>query len=1223
MPPEGKTVERALSGGESHQYKISLSSGQYLHLVVDQRGIDVVVTLFGPDDRKIIEVDSPNGTQGPEPVLAVAEASGTYRLEVRSGEAAAEAGRYQIKTLRLHAPTEQDRERLAAERVMQEAGLLAAKATPESLRKAINQYEEALAVWRKLGERPFEASALTAIAMAYSTLGEKQKTIEFYSQAIPVLRAAGDRVAESITLNSLGVTYYLLGENQKAIDTFDQGLALSRALGDRAGEATALSFLGLGYQNLGDNRKAIDFHSQALALKRAMGDRSMEATLLSSIGRMYGELGERRKSLEYYNQALPVLRAQGARDVEAATLSNMGMSYNELGEREKAIDFLNQALALTQALGSRAGEAHVLGNIGTVYRQLGDTEKAIDYQNQAIQILRALGDNDKLATAVNNIAIAYQTVGEMQKALDHFNQSLAIVKAIGDQVRIANTLGNLGTLYNALDDKPQALEYFNQALPIVRAVGARPTEAITLSNIGYVYQDQGEYQKALDYFNEALPILRAIEDRDGEATALNNIGWVYKDMGEKQKALDFLSQALELKRTIGDRAGEGAVLFGIGRIYAGLGDKQKALDYFARALPLNRETGDRRGESMTLYGIAEAARDLGNLSEARAQIESAIKIIESLRTKIDSKELRESYFASVQKFYEFYIDLLMRLNQRRPSEGFDAAALRANERGRARSLLELLTEAHADIRQGVDLKLLARERMLQQQLNAKTEQQIRPLGGKHTPEQTEALNKEIVKLTTEYQQVQSEIRATSPRYAALTQPVPLSLGEIQQQVLDPDTLLLEYSLGEERSFLWAVTPTSINSYELPKRSEIEKLARQFYETLTFPNKRNQTAEDTRGPRIAKGADSQNMNETATRMSDMLLSPVTTLLGSKRLLIVADGALQYVPFGALPKPVVSGQLPVVSGERSKGPARKAKSDGQKPGNKNWSLTTDHRPLIVDHEIVSLPSASTLAVLRRELNGRKPAEKTIAVLANPVFSAQDARVSTARTGVQPDERTTKMGDQRGLSVKVQKAAAETGVSDGRVDIPPLPGTRREAERILSFAPEPEGMKATDFAANRETATGKQLSHYRFVHFATHGFLNSEHPELSGIVLSLVNEKGEPQNGFLLANEVYNLNLPAELVVLSACQTGLGKEVKGEGLVGLTRGLMYAGAARVVVSLWSVDDEATSELMTHFYREMLKKGVRPAAALREAQVNMWKQNRWRAPYYWAAFVLQGEWK
>ena len=169
----------------------------------------------------------------------------------------------------------------------------------------------------------------------------------------------------------------------------------------------------------------------------------------------------------------------------------------------------------------------------------------------------------------------------------------------------------------------------------------------------------------------------------------------------------------------------------------------------------------------------------------------------------------------------------------------------------------------------------------------------------------------------------------------------------------------------------------------------------------------------------------------------------------------------------------------------------------------------------------------------------------------------------------------------------------------------------------------MKALDFEANRATAMSDQLSQYRYVHFATHGLADSERPELSTIVLSLYDEQGRPQDGFLRAHEVYNLNLPAEMVTLSACETGLGKLTKGEGLVSLTRGFMYAGAARVVVSLWSVNDRATAELMTKFYRRVLIEGERPASALRSAQVEMWRDKRWGAPYYWAAFTLQGEWR
>jgi CHAT domain-containing protein len=169
----------------------------------------------------------------------------------------------------------------------------------------------------------------------------------------------------------------------------------------------------------------------------------------------------------------------------------------------------------------------------------------------------------------------------------------------------------------------------------------------------------------------------------------------------------------------------------------------------------------------------------------------------------------------------------------------------------------------------------------------------------------------------------------------------------------------------------------------------------------------------------------------------------------------------------------------------------------------------------------------------------------------------------------------------------------------------------------------MQSLDFAASRAAATSPELINYRYIHFASHGFLNSANPELSGILLSMVDQQGRSQNGFIQAHEIYNLKLAAEVVVLSACQTGLGKEIKGEGLVGLTRGFMYAGAARVMASLWKVDDEATADLMVQLYNGILKQGLRPAAALRAAQVAMWKEKQWAAPYYWAAFILQGEWK
>jgi CHAT domain-containing protein len=334
---------------------------------------------------------------------------------------------------------------------------------------------------------------------------------------------------------------------------------------------------------------------------------------------------------------------------------------------------------------------------------------------------------------------------------------------------------------------------------------------------------------------------------------------------------------------------------------------------------------------------------------------------------------------------------------------------------------------------------------------------------------------------------------------------------------------------------------------------------------------------------------------------MLLGPVASQLGRKRLAIVADGALQYISFAALPAP----------------------SSGNDEGRISRA---EPQPLFVEHEIVSLPSASTLATLRRETAGRKPAVKSLAVLADPVFADDDTRVrrNVGKAGAKEKTRSANSDETDIVSLQMSRSGRETGVIGAEGAFGRLLSTRREATAILTLVPERDRMQALDFEASRTTALRPELGEYRIVHFATHGMLNNIHPELSGIVLSLVDKEGKPQDGFLRLQDIYNLKLSAELVVLSACQTGLGKEIKGEGLIGLTRGFMYAGAPRVVASLWKVDDRATSELMKRFYQGLLgPEALRPAAALRQAQLSIWKEKQWRAPYYWAAFVLQGEWK
>lgn len=1032
--------ERELKGGETQSFRTRLSSGQFMEAVVEQKGIDVVVTLLGPGKKQISRSDSPNGRYGPEPLVLIAESSGDYEIEVQSTNSRAPAGRYEIRMSALREATQTDSEHVAADRAFNEGQNLRSQRSAASLQAAVEKYE----------------------------------------QALPFYTSAKDLYRQALTLHVIGTVYTFSSKFQKALTFFGQALPLFQQIKDWRREADTLNFIGGNYDVLGDPQMALQHYNRALLLIRQGEDTSLEASVLNNIGAIYNDTGDWQRALDNFNQALLLFRVLGDQGREAIGLANIGNVHAFLAEPLKAIDYYTRALSLWRVIGNKSGEAETLKNTGAAYAQLQENHKALDFYEKSLMLRRAIGDHRGEATTLDFMGVAYAQMGELEKALDHHQQSLELRKGLGD----------------------------------------RRNEAVTLANIGHVHSLLRQPEKAVETYTQALTIFREVHDSY----------------------------------------------------------------YIARALE----------------GLARAERDRGNLAEARSKLEQALPLIEQVRAKAGAQALRASYFASKQAAYELYIDLLLQSHRLEPAKGFDALALQTNERAHARSLMEMLSEAQVNVRRGVAANLIERERELEQLLNAKAQRQITLLGQKSGSEQLAQLNKEMSALEDEYEQVKAAIRKASPAYAALTQPQPLGLKEIQAQ-LDQGTVLLEYSLGEERSYVWAVTRDSLKTYELPKREQIEKAARLVYGLLTARSKAKAgESPPQKQERIAQ-TDSQLLNATR-ELSQMVLEPVGPELGAERLAIVADGALQYVPFSALS--VVSGQ-----------------SSGAHRSHANGLQTTDngsqtsYRPLIEDHEIISLPSASALAIQRQGLLNRKPAPNAVAVIADPVFSASDERLG-ARTKTGAAKRV-----QRNVSASTR--IIEHLADDSGLIIRRLKFTRQEADQILAEAPRSKNLRATDFKANRAVVTGGELSNYRYVHFATHGYIDSERPDLSAIVLSLVDEKGNPQDGFLRANEIYNLNLPAELVVLSACETGLGKEIKGEGLVGLTRGFMYAGARRVVVSLWNVNDKATAELMTRFYRGMLRENKTPAAALRTAQLEMSRQRRWQSPYYWAAFVLQGEWQ
>lgn len=964
-----------------------------------------------------------------------------------------------------------------------------------------------------------------------------------------------------------------------AINKYKEAISSLEAAGETHQQALALREVGSIYRSLDEFENSLAYYKQALLLFRKTDDRKNEGETLNDIGHIYLDLGNPQLAMQMCSQALEISRAVASLSGEAQALNNIGEVYYGFGDLQQSIQFFEKSQGICTELNDLQGQALALLNLGYSYSDLGQMQKAFELYNQSLSLWRNAGNRRWEGITLTAIGRLYSRIGESQEALNFFDSAMRLIKGIGDPIEEARILNGMAYIYDGLGEKEKALEHYNQALMLFRSVSYRAGETNTLFDIGTTYYLMGNFEKALEHYQEDLLISKEIYNEREELYALRGIGTVYDAWGKKSLALEYYNRARAFYHTEKDLRGEADTLNLIGRIYEGWQQKSKALEHYTRALALSRKAEDPSGQASTLYNIARLEGDRGNLAEARAHMEEAISVIESLRNKVDSQDLRTSYFASMRQHYESSIDLLMQLHAKRPTEGFNRAAFEANERGRARSMLETLAAARVGIRQKADPALLERERLLRKELE---EKRARALANKANAD-VAAITREIDELSAQYRELSAQIRASSLNSVVSIQPQPLSLEQVQQRVVDDDTLLLEYSLGDKRSYLWAVTKTSIASYEIAGRAEIEALANSIRDALAAPQMNEGEAFEQYRTRL-KESETRYWQD-ATTLSNMLLGPAAAHLTAKQLIIVPDGALQYIPFSALPSPDAHDAEPA--------------------------------PLMLNHEITSQPSASTLATLRDKTAERQPAARAVAIFADPVFEQNDPRLGA---GSEPGSLIAQSQSGR---TQAHRALRSAGVLGGGQEIPRLFASSDEADAIMDVTTARLSLKATGFQASKAIATSPELSQYQIIHFATHGILDSENSEMSGLVLSLFDGQGQPQDGFLGLNDIYNLDLPAELVVLSACNTGLGKSVKGEGLVGLTRGFIYAGAARVMATLWKVDDDATAELMKHFYQKMLREKKSPATALREAQAALWQQKRWRAPYYWAAFVLQGEYK
>jgi CHAT domain-containing protein/tetratricopeptide (TPR) repeat protein len=830
-----------------------------------------------------------------------------------------------------------------------------------------------------------------------------------------------------------------------------------------------------------------------------------------------------------------------------------------LANHVAAVVAFTDSIGQFRSLGDRAGEAVALDLRGTARLTRADTRAALEDLGHALAIRRQNGDRQGEAQTRSNLGLLLVAMDDDEGALEQNEQAWQLFRSVGNRSSEATVLHNLAEIHLRLGDGRRALEYGRMALDLHHEFGPASGVAHTLEHMASAYELLGDTQQASRHYELALNASRTLASRWIEAGVLSQLGVMHLAAGSGNDAAPYLTAAIEASRTVGNRLGEARVLVELGKVRALQGQHDEAARLLQQALSLSQSFESIRLQVHALAGLADLALLKGEPGTARVHSQAVLARLENLRTGADRDDFRTALSAAHDVHYRRHIDILMRLHGSEPDGGHAALAYQTAERARSRTLLETLASMRAPVTRGVPADLVAKDSQLRREIGAKADRLSRVLARSGSEAIAAPIRREIDALIAAYHETRSRIRAASPAHAALVHPDPVSLIDVQQSLLDDESVLLQYSLGATRSFVWAVTADRWMVAELPAREEIDSLTRRAYQLVTARSARGAGATPAARSRRIAAAD-LDWASLSRLLSRMVLAPVSPLLGKARVIVVGDGALDYLPFGALPDPTHANDA----------------------------------PLIVGHDVVRAPSASALAALRR--HGRPAAAyKSVAVFADPVYGRADARVRTA------------------APIGPAEAAGP----------PRLRFSRTEAVDIAGLAGAGESSLVLDFDASRDALLSGNFARYDVLHLATHGTLDTHQPELSGLLLSTVDPDGQPREGLVRMPDIYTMPLDAGLVVLSGCETALGRTFRGEGLVGLTRGFLHAGASGVIASLWKVDDRATAELMRIMYRGLLRENLRPAQALRQAQLEVAREPSWSAPYYWAAFELSGDWR
>jgi CHAT domain-containing protein/tetratricopeptide (TPR) repeat protein len=1031
-----------------------------------------------------------------------------------------------------------------------------------------------------------EVQALLDKGKAEVQQNHPDEAARLYAQALRLAQDRKDRPGEAEAL--LGSGRAIIYQSPlKSIETIMQATTIFRELKDRRGEAISLMILGGAYQMSAQPQKAIEVFQASGQILRELRLRPPYANVLNNMSTVYIRTGQPYRAIDLLQEALPIYEAEGDKHGVLVVFGNLGAAYNNARNIPKAMETLEKARALSHELGKKQDEGIILLNLGLAHVRMTGPRKALELYEKALPLLDDEHDTRSTGAVYSSMAEAYSLLGDLFKALEYSYRALDVHRQVSDGNGVSRDLLGLAAIYERVGQVQTAMEQYQAALQESRKAGDVYASMTILNEMGSLHGKLGQPRQELDCYSQSLALHQDDNYKDARADTLLRLARSLYNAGRYAEAYRRCREAHGLYRQASSSVGEGNADLRMGEILQIQGQSSQARDHFERALKLFQEIGDVVGEAAAAAALATVEEGEGRPDQAEQRYIHALALLENSRASLGGlAEAKAGFLEQQMPVYQGYVRFLLQA-------GKEATSFEATQKAKARALIDLMGAANANVTQAMtaedkqtEERMATRSRLLAQQWLAATgnledlKRQAQPDKNRqeHVKAEADRVRREQQQLERDWRTFQDRLYARNPQLAR-QRAARLATLEETVACLPADTALLEYVVlpgdpkrsKQEEVVLFVVTKQTARSRLQVFRTKVAagSLVRMVTEL-------REACAGRPGSAAARP-----YHAPSRALYRLLVAPAERVLAGKRRLVVCPGGpLWDVPFQALLAPSAASAV-----------TRKA------------GVTPQAAFLLERYGIAYSYSATGMkaALDARDRSNRPRAQRSMLVMADPALDP--ATTGAARS----------------------PAASQTRKPDARDDLyfrggglGALPYTRMEANAIARSFPDVT-LKLKQEA--QEAFVKQSAQSYRNLHFATHAAVNDAAPMLSGIILARP-PKESKEDGILTAREILPLSLSADLVVLSACDTGRGARKTGEGIVGLTWALFVAGAPAQVVSQWAVDDAATAQLMGGFYRG-LKVRKSKEEALRHSALSLMRDGKHAHPFYWAPFVLMGDWR